>query len=299
MSRSAHRRPRAPGRRSVNHVVACAVALTASGCLGGRGGPGAPTPVDVEGWIIGSYQPGTHSHNDFERRRPLAEALELGFASIEVDVALRDGELYVTHDSAKIDRSARFIDTYLEPLRVIAQTNGSVIYPAPAPPLQLLVDVKSDPGEAFRALDTLFARYGDLMTRWTPAGAQVGAVTVVVSGNRPREQIRDQASRAMALDGRIWEDRTAFAPEVMPLVSINWDDTDRPGDGWPDTDRMSNARRYIEQVHSEGRLVRFWNTPDRPDGWARLKALGADFIGTDDPRGLSEFMSGRPDPWRR
>ena len=244
---------------------------------------------------------GTHSHNDFLRRRPLADALERGFTSIEVDVALRDGTLYVTHDSTKIDRSATLAELYLTPLSAVAARNGGSVYLGLAPPLQLLVDVKSDGDSAYDALELLLADYGQLFTRWRHGEpTHIGAVTVIVSGNRPRERVLEDPDRRMGLDGRIWEDREGFPPDVMPLVSINWDDTANPRPDWPaGADRMEIARLFVEQVHTEGRRVRFWNTPDREQTWWWLRAIGADYIGTDDPRRLAEFLAPLVEPGRR
>src|SRR4030095_12119754 len=39
-----------------------------------------------------------HAHNDYEHTRPLLDALEQGFCSVEADIYLIDGELRVAHD---------------------------------------------------------------------------------------------------------------------------------------------------------------------------------------------------------
>ena len=40
-----------------------------------------------------------HSHNDYEHDRPLLDALDHGFTSIEADIFLFEGQLLVTHDA--------------------------------------------------------------------------------------------------------------------------------------------------------------------------------------------------------
>ena len=40
-----------------------------------------------------------HSHNDYEHDRPLLDALDHGFKSIEADIFLFEGQLLVTHDA--------------------------------------------------------------------------------------------------------------------------------------------------------------------------------------------------------
>ena len=44
-----------------------------------------------------------HAHNDYEHERPLLDALDHGFASVEADVWLVDGQLLVAHDREDVD----------------------------------------------------------------------------------------------------------------------------------------------------------------------------------------------------
>ena len=52
-----------------------------------------PAPV-----VVGQPLAQAHAHNDYEHDRPLFDALEHGFTSVEADVWLVDGELLVAHD---------------------------------------------------------------------------------------------------------------------------------------------------------------------------------------------------------
>src|SRR3954469_7012674 len=58
-----------------------------------------------------------HAHNDYEHARPLAEALEHGFTSVEADIWLVDGQLLVAHDRDKVDTARTLESLYLAPLR--------------------------------------------------------------------------------------------------------------------------------------------------------------------------------------
>src|SRR5882672_7559979 len=61
--------------------------------------------------------PHAHAHNDYEHTRPLLDALERGFCSVEADVWLVNGQLLVAHDlkDGKAERTLRAL--YLDPLR--------------------------------------------------------------------------------------------------------------------------------------------------------------------------------------
>ena len=47
-----------------------------------------------------------HAHNDYMHTRPLMEALESGFTSIEIDVFLHKNDLIVSHTAAGLDKKA-------------------------------------------------------------------------------------------------------------------------------------------------------------------------------------------------
>ncbi len=49
--------------------------------------------------------PNAHAHNDYLHPRPLHDALAHGFASVEADIHLVNGELYVSHDAPDTARA--------------------------------------------------------------------------------------------------------------------------------------------------------------------------------------------------
>src|SRR5436190_17692627 len=75
-----------------------------------------------------------HAHNDYEHTRPLLDALDRGFGSIEADIYLINGALFVAHDrdSVRADRTLEAL--YLAPLRAWVAARGGRVY-AGRPPL--------------------------------------------------------------------------------------------------------------------------------------------------------------------
>src|ERR1044071_5134266 len=82
-----------------------------------------------------------HSHNDYEHARPLFDALEHGFGSIEADIWLMNGRLLVAHERGGIRPERTLQSLYLDPLRGRVQRNGGRLY-AGGLPATLLIDVK-------------------------------------------------------------------------------------------------------------------------------------------------------------
>src|SRR5579883_636054 len=108
----------------------------------GRGDKPAPAVVPLTH---------AHAHNDYEHKRPLFEALENGFCSVEADVFLVDGKLLVGHTRSSLRPERTLESLYLDPLRERAKANGGKIYPG-GPTVFLLVDVKTSGKETCAAL---------------------------------------------------------------------------------------------------------------------------------------------------
>jgi len=49
--------------------------------------------------------PGAHAHNDYLHARPLLDARDHGFCSVEADVHLVNGKLLVAHDPEEVNPS--------------------------------------------------------------------------------------------------------------------------------------------------------------------------------------------------
>src|ERR1051326_8803322 len=82
-----------------------------------------------------------HAHNDYEHKRPLFDALEHGFCSVEADIYLVDGQLLVAHNRYQVKTNRTLQSLYLDPLRERIRKNGGRVY-AGGPECTLLIDLK-------------------------------------------------------------------------------------------------------------------------------------------------------------
>ncbi|WP_051098303.1 phosphatidylinositol-specific phospholipase C/glycerophosphodiester phosphodiesterase family protein [Sporichthya polymorpha] len=238
-----------------------------------------------------------HSHNDYTRNRPLADALSRGFTSVEVDVVLVGGQLLVGHDLVEALVSGSTLrSAYLDPLADWVARNGGKVYAPGDPPLTLLVDIKSEAKSTWRALEGILTDYEAMLTRFTPEGVEPGAVTVLVSGNRPVELIAERSQRFTALDGRI-SDLDGTAPETLiPLISARWGALF----SWSGKGRMPAAdaarlRALVETAHSQGRRIRFYATPASTPGiranvWRAELEAGVDLLNVDHLTEAQRFL---------
>ncbi len=97
-----------------------------------------------------------HAHNDYEHHRPLFDAMENGFCSVEVDIHLVDGELLVAHDRHQTTKGKTLQNLYLDPLRQRVRTNSGSVYPDGGE-FTLMIDIKTDAGVDLINVDNLEA----------------------------------------------------------------------------------------------------------------------------------------------
>jgi glycerophosphoryl diester phosphodiesterase len=242
--------------------------------------------------------PQAHAHNDYEHARPLYDALSHGFTSVEADVWLVGGELMVAHGRQEVVPGWTLERLYLSPLEALRKANGGTVYPGWDGDFQLLIDVKSEAGPTYAAIDELLREHPLLMTTFTGARTDRRAVTAVISGNEDRAAMLAQPTRYAGYDGSLSDADSEAGPSVMPLVSDDWTETFT----WDGTGEMPAAeeqtlRDIVVTAHDHGYRVRFWATPDdagpaRDAIWSKLVEVGVDEINTDDLTGLQEFLAG-------
>lgn len=243
-----------------------------------------------------------HAHNDYEHERPLFDALSHGFKSVEADIWLTDGRLVVSHERpvTAIDPGRTLTSLYLEPLGAEVARNGGSVYAGDPDYFTLLVDIKSEAEPTYRALHEELQRYRDTLTTFGPRGVRDGAVTVIVSGNRPRELMASHSLRYAGYDGRLEDLGSAEPQTFMPLISDNWPQNFTwQGVGPMPAEERERLRAIVETAHGNGRRVRFYATPELPEAreavWAELLAAKVDYVNTDHLAALEEFLV-RNDP---
>jgi len=104
-----------------------------------------------------------HAHNDYEHKRPLLDALDHGFCSVEADIYLVEGQLLVAHMRSQVQAERTLEKLYLEPLWERVEKNGGRVYPA-GPELVLLIDIKTDWKTTYPALRELLITYSNILT---------------------------------------------------------------------------------------------------------------------------------------
>jgi alkaline phosphatase len=84
-----------------------------------------------------------HAHNDYVHPIPFLTAYYQHAGSIEADIFLHNGELYVAHEEQEILPSRTLDNLYLEPLQAKIKLHDGAVYPKNKT-LNFLIDLKTD-----------------------------------------------------------------------------------------------------------------------------------------------------------
>ncbi len=288
-------------RLSVALIVLCFVALIAFSRTNQAQEPVTPLPR-------------AHAHNDYRHARPLLDALDHGFCSVEADIFLVDGELLVAHNIEDVTPERTLRSLYLESLSARVEANHGSVYPnansdansdantveghgdgrdteTSAYEFTLLIDIKSEGASTYAALRVELEEYRNMLTKYRDGAVERGAVTVILSGDRPREILESEPVRLCAIDGRLADLEGNAPASLIPLVSQNWRDVFKwRGRGpMPEAER-EKLRAYADRAHAQGRRLRFWATPARETVWSEQLDAGVDLVNTDHLAWLRDFL---------
>ncbi|MGW6547581.1 phosphatidylinositol-specific phospholipase C/glycerophosphodiester phosphodiesterase family protein [Streptomyces massasporeus] len=241
-----------------------------------------------------------HAHNDYEHPRPLLDALDHRFGSVEADIYLVDGQLLVAHDPEDLDPARTLESLYLDPLAARVRAHHGSVYRGYRGSLHLLIDIKTEGSSTYLELDRHLWRYRRLFTTYARGRVHRGPVTAVISGDRAaRAPMEAQTVRRAFYDGRLTDLGSPAPASFIPLISDNWalNFTWQGVGAFPDAERQK-LRGIVKAAHHRGQKVRFWATPDlagpaRDALWAELLAARVDYLNTDDLAGLEAFLDAR------
>jgi alkaline phosphatase len=219
------------------------------------------------------------AHNDYLKAKPFFNAFELKVAYIEADIFLENGQLLVAHTRQEIDPSKTLESMYLQPLsQKVKDANGKLYG------ITLMIDLKTAGAPTMDALVKTLERYPEL--------TKCEGLWITMSGDYPPPSEWMNYPACITFDGRPNVAYTTDEVSRLRLVSTSfasvsaWD-----GKGEiPSKDKLK-IQQTIDWAHRLSKPMRFWASPDFPNAWEKLKAMGVDILNSDNIDGLSEYLS--------
>ncbi|KAH8887224.1 hypothetical protein GQ53DRAFT_809236 [Thozetella sp. PMI_491] len=253
-----------------------------------------------------------HSHNDYWRPVPFYSALSVGAISVEADVWLYNGTLYVGHEQSALTSTRTFDSLYIQPILkvlhaqnpnssfVSGATKNGVYDTSAGQTLYLFVDVKTDGPITWpyvvKALAPL--RTAGYLSTVNGNTTTSGPVTVVGTGNTPLDQVQGVSPRDFFWDAPIPTLNSTFSnitKEISPIASTDFAvQFGSNVTGAFDDSQLALLKSQVAVAHGKGIKVRYWDQPGWPVStrdaiWKILWDAGVDLLNVDDLEAAANF----------
>ena len=232
------------------------------------------------------------SHNDYWQSPPLFKALSLGYVYIEADILLLKNRLVVAHRRPLFPNKVKDLEEqYLAPLFEIFTRQG-YFYKDRSEPIFLMIDIKTEAESTYQKLLEVIEPYKSMLTSFMNGVEIPGAITLIITGNRPIETIAKETDRWAAIDGRPMDLGKGYPINLMPMVSekystiLGWTTTF----GTKSPKNILKVQDFVSKVQAEGRLTRLWKIPEKVETWNWLTYHGIDLLNTDNLPKLHNYL---------
>lgn len=224
-----------------------------------------------------------HAHNDYVHARPLFEALENGFTSIEIDVYLYKGELKVSHLAVGLDKKATIQQLYLDPIKKVIEGNGGTVYKGYQTPVIFMIDFKTGSTETYLKLKEVLKNYESIITGYKGDSViHQRAINILISGHSPIAELMKEDTSLATVDGDVFAMSNAVYDKVITRYSSGWEKYfSWKGKGEIPFEEKQQLDFLVEKAHAKHKDIRFYHIPDKPKVWKILFDAGVDWINTD------------------
>lgn len=232
-----------------------------------------------------------HAHNDYVHHRPLFEALENGFTSIEMDVFLHNNQLVVSHVGMGLNSKPTIEELYFEPIKKVIEQNDGWVYAAQQKPVVFMIDFKTDGTATYEKLKDILHRYRDILTIYKgDSVVQQRAVNILISGNSPFNSLRQEKLSFATVDAPVNSITRAEVRSIATRFSSSWSSCfSWRGKGPMPAVQKAKLDSLVHLIHSYNKQIRFWAIPDNPTVWKALTDAGVDWINTNKPAAYRRF----------
>lgn len=233
-----------------------------------------------------------HAHNDYEHSRPLFDALDNKFYSVESDFWLVDGQLLVSHDKedSVADYKGTLQELYLDPLQKRVDEMGSVH--GDGLPFYLWLDIKDGRDAMHPVLRELIKDYSMLST-FSHDKIEQNPVTIILTGDHQSKSsyVEKYEVTKVCRDSNHYKVDDPKTDNLWLWYAVNWKSVFKwRGEGTIAPNEYEKLVTIVNDIHAKGRRVRFYSTPDMPSYWGLALQVGIDHINTDKLPELNAFL---------
>lgn len=236
-----------------------------------------------------------HAHNDYWHSRPLFQALDNGFMSVEADCHLIDGHMLVAHEKAFTRKKRSLQKIYLNPLLKRAKENNfKSIYKNGPAEFMLYIEMKSDCEKFIPILDSVLKNYDAMLTKFVDGKKIMGAVRVIIDPCGNNNYIMKSDPRYLSLSGNLSDTDKKNGKDFMPRISFSYNSLLQwKGKGEMPDEEKQKLKAFMQKAHSNDYTIRMWAAGNKKKVWKELTDAGVDWINVDRLKKFRRFMENR------
>jgi len=243
-----------------------------------------------------------HSHNDYLQKRPLYQAIELGYGSIEIDICLTHTtkELKVAHIPWFLSGKKNIEELYFAPLAKMIDEKDSLFKYTIDNPLHLLIDFKKNADSTYKYLQRVFVKYNKYITQYKNGEIIYKAPLVInITGNKPWNAIMKDSITYAKIDGGFRLNKTA------PYGLNNFDTSyvkyiGRVASNYKQLlkfkKKFENEETFfwvlkenIKTYNDAGITTRYYEVPNNKKSWEFIIKCGISWVNVDKLVDFSNF----------
>jgi hypothetical protein len=267
-------RPSFSSFSSVNPQLKLLSFITAVAILAG------PAPADeISAQLLfewPGFLPHAHSHNDYEQKHPLLDAMASHITSVEADLFIEGDVIMVAHDRGKW--RGKFEDLYLRPLNELWQKNALPVRDGET--FLLWLDLKESSAALRQHLHGLLDSY-PVTHHSDPARARV---QVILTGDKIAKEafVEEYPSELISRDSNIFLEDDPPDSQKWSWYALDWTKIGTwNGEGSMPVSEHERLVELVGRIHAGGRKLRLWRHPATLSFWQEATACGVDRLGTD------------------
>jgi hypothetical protein len=217
-----------------------------------------------------------HSHNDYQQKRPLLDAMQARVTSVEADLFLEGAAILVAHHRG--DWRGDFETLYLKPLNQLWLENALPVRAGES--FLLWLDLKDGSAALRQHLHQLLQSYP--ITRAADPGHQ--RVEVILTGDKASKEsfAEEHPSELVSRDSNLFSHDDPRSSPAWKGYALDWKKIGTwSGEGAMPVAEREKLRVLVTEIHAKGRKLRLWNHPATFNFWQEAGATGVDRLGTD------------------
>lgn len=229
-----------------------------------------------------------HSHNDYNHKIPLWDALENGCASIEIDVFAHDNQLKVAHVNLGLNKKPTLSDSYLHPLQALIQERG---YVYPNQSLVLMIDFKTDSKLSLALLEQAIHDMKSQLSYYHNGQVIEKALKLVISGRGIQfDQLANIDTIYFFKDGSVHACEQDFPSELVPRGSASYESQfNWKGKKNIPEEELIKLRAMVVEAEKCNKKLRFYAMPAKEKIWRTFLEEGVYWINVDEPKRFRKF----------